>query len=134
IEPRMGTSFHLDDHLLSIERWVRRLSSLGEPFAEKAGELFKRLEAAASDLQPIAMCTVHGDYTHHQVLLAKRRTVTVDWDKYSVADPSRDVARFLVGLQRLALRCLGSIRALDAVAEVFLKTYVDSNRADVTTH
>ena len=44
------------------------------------------------------------------------------------------MARFLVGLQRLALRCLGSIRALDAVAEVFLKTYVASNRADMTMH
>jgi len=133
VAPRMGPSFPLDDHVLSIERWVRRLSSLGEPFAEKAGELFKRLEAAASDLQPIAMCTVHGDYTHHQVLLAEGRTVTVDWDKYSVADPSRDVARFMVGLQRLAFKCLGSIRALDTAAEVFLKTYVAIGRSDVLT-
>ena len=78
------------------------------------------------------MCTIHGDYSHHQVILAQGRTVAVDWDKYRLADPSLDVARFTVGLQRLALRCLGSIRALDAAAEGFLKTYVASNRSDVT--
>jgi len=134
IGPPRETSCHMGDHLLSMERWVHRLSSLGEPFAEKAGELFKRLEAAASDLQPIAMRTVHGDYTHHQVLLAEGRTVTVDWDKYSVADPSGDVARFMVGLQRLAFKCRGSIRAFDAVAEVFLRTYVATGLPVVTTH
>jgi aminoglycoside phosphotransferase (APT) family kinase protein len=121
--PRMGPSVHLSDQLLSIERWFRRLSSLGEPLVGKAGELFKRLKAAVSDLQSTAVCTIHGDYTHHQVLLAEGRTVTVDWDQYSVADPSRDVARFMVGLQRLALQRLGSLRALDDAAEVFLKTY-----------
>jgi aminoglycoside phosphotransferase (APT) family kinase protein len=130
---RVGPSLHLSDHLLSMERWFRRLASMGEPFADKAGELFKRLEAAAAELRCIEMCTIHGDYTHHQVVLAEGRTVTVDWDDYGMADPSQDVARFIVGLQRLALRCLGSIRALDGAAEVFVRTYVASDHSDVTT-
>jgi hypothetical protein len=33
------------------------------------------------------------------------------------------VARFVVALQRLAFKYLGSIRALDAAVEVFLTTY-----------
>ena len=131
--PRMGPSFHLSSHLLSMEQWSRRLASLGEPFADKAGNLFKRLEATASELQPMEMCTTHGDYTHHQVILAPGRTVTVDWDNYVLADASHDVARFMVGLQRLALRWLGSIRALDGTAEVFLKTYVATDPSDITT-
>ena len=40
-----------------------------------------------------------------------------------MADPHRDVARFLVQLERLALKRFGSIRALDGAAEVFLNTY-----------
>jgi len=134
IGPRMGPSFPLNDHLLFIERCYLRLASLGEPFANKAGELFKRLEATASDLQHIEMCIVHGDYSHHQLFLAEGRTVTVDWDDYSLADPSYDVARFIVGLQQLALRCLGSIRALDGPAEAFLRTYVATGLSDVSTH
>ena len=134
IAPRIGPSFPLSSHLLSIEKWFRRLATLGEPLADKARELFKRLGAAAPDPQRIEMRTIHGDYSHHQVILSPGRTVVVDWDKYRLADPNQDVARFTVGLQRLGQRCLGSIRALDAAAEGFLKTYVASNPSRVTTH
>src|SRR5438034_438962 len=134
IAPRIGPSFPLSSHLLSIEKWFRRLATLGEPLADKARELFKRLGAAAPDPQRIEMRTIHGDYNHHQVILSPGRTVVVDWDKYRLADPNQDVARFTVGLQRLGQRCLGSIRALDAAAEGFLKTYVASNPSRVTTH
>jgi aminoglycoside phosphotransferase (APT) family kinase protein len=123
IAPGMAPSLDRSSQLLSIERWFHRVASLGEPFAGKAGELFKRLEVAASKLRPAEMCTIHGDYTHHQAILAQGRTVTVDWDDYELADPSHDVARFTVGLQRLALRCRGSIQALDGAVEVFLNTY-----------
>lgn len=129
----IGPRVDLASHLLSLERWFGGLASRGEPFAEKAGELFKRLEAAASKLPRTALCTVHGDYAHHQVILGPGRTVTVDWDKYRVADPSHEVARFTVSLQRLAQRCLRSMRALDGPADVFLRTYVASARVDLTT-
>ena len=129
---RVGASTDLGSHLLSIEGWHRRLASMGEPFAHKAHELFRRLEAAASGLQPTEMCTIHGDYSHHQVIFAQGRTVTCDWDSYRLADSSRDVARFIVSLQRLALSSLGSIRALDSAAEVFLNTYVAIHRLDLT--
>jgi hypothetical protein len=54
--------------------------------------------------------------------------VAVDWDDYGLADPSQDAARFIVGLQRLAWRRLGSIRALDHAVDVFLNTYFERFR------
>jgi aminoglycoside phosphotransferase (APT) family kinase protein len=135
VAPRIGPGFDLHRHLLSMELWARRLAGLGEPFAEKAGKLFKRLQRAASELPSSPEpCTIHGDYSHHQVILAPGRTVTVDWDRYGLADPSHDVARFAVGLQRLALRRLGSMRALDGPADVFLKSYVGVAPWDPSTH
>jgi hypothetical protein len=59
------------------------------------------------------------------------RTVTIDWDGYDVADPTRDVARFIVALKRLALSRLGSVRALDAVADAFAQTYAAVGRPEV---
>jgi hypothetical protein len=129
---RTGPRLDLSGHLLSLARWSGRLAALGDPLAGKAGTLFTRLEAAAAKLPRTDPCTNHGDYTHHQVILAPGRTVTVDWDKSCVADPSHEVARFVVGLQRLALRRLGSIRALDAAADVFLKTYAAAAGSDLT--
>ena len=132
VTPRIGPRFDLTSLLLSVQRWVRRLAELGEPFADKAGTLFKRLEALASELPSASLCTIHGDYSHHQVILGLGRTVTIDWDKYRLADPVHDVARFIVGLQRLALTCHGSMHALDAAAEIFLHTYANSGLSQLT--
>jgi aminoglycoside phosphotransferase (APT) family kinase protein len=71
------------------------------------------------------MCAGHGDYAHNQVIFVEGRTVTWDWDVYDIADPTRDVASFIVTLEKLALKSRGSVRALDDAAEVFLKTYLD---------
>jgi len=75
--------------------------------------------------------SVYSDYTHHQVVLTRGRTVAVGWDDYGRGDPSSEAARFIVSLQRLAPRRRGSIRALNGVADVFLKTYVAAGLSDV---
>jgi len=72
------------------------------------------------------MCCAHGDFGPDQVILSGGRTVTVDWDNCRIADPTSDVATFIVRLERLALKRLGSIRALDVPAAVFLRTYLAS--------
>jgi len=133
IAPPVGPSFQPDTYLVLIEQWFHRLASLGEPFADKARTLSKRLEATASELHGTKRCTIHGDFSHHQVIFGQGSTVTVDWDNHILADPTRDLAKFIVGLKRLALRCLGSIRALDDPAEIFLSTYAATHRSDRTT-
>jgi aminoglycoside phosphotransferase (APT) family kinase protein len=133
--PRSGPVIHVHDQLMSSERAWRGMADLGEPFADKAGRLLERLSTTARGLGPIEPCAGHGMYTPSQVLLVDggRRTVTIDWDTYQVADPSHDVARFLVSLKRLGLKCFGSSHALDAAAEVFLGTYVAAGGpADIT--
>ncbi len=132
--PKAGRVFDLNKHLISMERWSRRIAELSEPLAYKAEQLLRRLEVAAAALGAIEMCAGHGSYSHAQVILAERRTVALDWDGYDVADPSRDVGRFIVALQRLALGRLGSVRALDAAAEVFQSTYLATGRSEVEAH
>ena len=48
-----------------------------------------------------------------------------------MADPSRDVARFVTSLKRLALGRFASVRALDRGVEVFLRTYLSVSRQEV---
>src|SRR5205823_6345520 len=135
----------------------RGLANLDGPVAEKAHRLFAQLDVAATALTNIGVCAGHGSYSPSHVILATPappaspalkdqdrlealarpsgqvagRTVAIDWDGYDVADPTRDVARFIVALKRLALSRLGSVRALDAVADAFARTYVAVGRPDV---
>ena len=131
LAPRSGPVFDLGTYQLSIEKWSRRIAGVGGAFADQAGQLHAQLELAAARLLPIGTCAGHGSFTHHQVIAAAGRTVTFDWDDHALADPGYDVARFLVGLRRLALRCLGSIRALDGAAGLFLGTYLSRGRPQV---
>lgn len=122
--PRCGPVSDLNGYFVSLEKWLRRIAEVGEPMAEKATRLLHRLELAAPATGPIEMCAGHGSYKPSAVILADSQTVTFDWDSYDVADPCRDVAKFIVFLERLAFRRAGSIQGPDTSADVFLKTYL----------
>ena len=102
--------------------------------SEKAMLLLKRLERAAAGLDHSEMCACHGGYCHQQIILNETRTATFDWDNYRTADPTWDVARFIVTLQKLALRKLDSMKALDAVGAAFYKTYTATSGFEVAKH
>ena len=68
------------------------------------------------------------------VLLSSGRTTVLDLDECDVADPSRDVAWFVVSVQRLALTQLGSLEALDDVVNAFLRAYHDSSEPGAARH
>jgi aminoglycoside phosphotransferase (APT) family kinase protein len=72
-------------------------------------------------------------YTCGQVLLLDGRTVTIDWDTFNVADPSHDVARFLVDLKRKALKYFGSMHALAGTEEVFVQSYTEARGSPLST-
>ena len=113
---------YLDD----AECKCRLISAADRSFASRCEHLLERLRAAAPSPGAIPMCAGHGDFCELQAIFAGRRTVVVDWDDYDVAEPTRDVAHFIVCLERLAGMHLGSIRALDGASDVFLKSYLAS--------
>jgi len=114
-----------------LERWMSRLTTLDDQLAQKSKELFRRIESELPKLGAMECLAGHSSYSPDHVLLRNDQTVTIDWDTYDVADPARDVARFIVATERLALGHLRSIRALDWLANAFLKTYVAERGAEV---
>ena len=99
--------------------------------AEKSKQLFEKLQAAHGQLQEAELTAGHNSYSPDHVLLVERRTTVIDWDSYDTGDPARDLARFVVATQRLALGHLSSIRALDSLADAFLRAYVAERGAGV---
>lgn len=132
LAPHAGPNSAPRDYLNSkrMRKCRGEISNLDGNFAGKADRLQRLLEAAASSLCPVDMCAGHGAYRPDHVILSQSRTVVFDFDTQDVADPARDVARFLVALRRIALE-LGSIRALDDAAEVFLETYLGASQPGV---
>jgi aminoglycoside phosphotransferase (APT) family kinase protein len=124
VAPPSGRISGMERFVRSAERKCHLISERDGPLATKAEQLLERLRAATLCLDAIPKCAGHGDYCEHQIIFAERRTVVFDWDLYDIADPARDVAQFIVSMERLAMRHLGSVRALDGIAKVFLRTYL----------
>src|SRR5437899_12809007 len=90
--PRSGKVFDLNNYLVSIERWSRRIARRIDPLAHKASELCTWLEREVAVLRRVNVCAGQGIYNHRQIILAESRPVTSNWDGYCLADPSHDVA------------------------------------------
>jgi len=131
VDPRIGPVREAGVQMACMERWSRRITSLGQSFADKSRRLFERLEDSPLGQGGVEKHASHGSYSPAQVILAKDRTVAIDWDAYGVGEPARDVANFIVALRRLALGRLGSIRLRDSAAETFKKAYLASGCASV---
>ena len=132
LAPHVGPKSPPRDYLSSkrMRQCRSDISNLDGSFAGKTDRLHHLLEDAATSLGPVDMCAGHGAYRPDHVILSPSRTIVFDFDTQDVADPARDLARFLVALRRLALE-LGSIRALDDAAEVFLETYLGVSQPGV---
>jgi aminoglycoside phosphotransferase (APT) family kinase protein len=134
LAPKAGPVSRPSDYVTSktMRRYSLKIAKLVGRHAEKAAQLLHRLKDASASLSAVDMCAGHASYTPRQVILAEGRTVVFDWDGFDVADPARDVARFLAALRRLALGWLGSVRAMDGAVEVFLKTYLAAGPREAT--
>ena len=124
LAPRLTQVSPAENQLARMRRWICRLTELGGAVTEKSKQLFEKLEAEHSQLQDVEFTAGHNSYSPDHVLLADGRTRVIDWDGYDTGDPARDLARFVVATQRLALGRLGSICALDGVVHVFLQAYI----------
>lgn len=123
--PLSGRLLRIEDDLMGWEKWWRAKVSLGLPIARKGWRLLEELSIRAPELTGGELCAGHGMYTCGQVILNGGQTVTVDWDTFNRADPSHDVARFLIDLKRMSLKYFGSLHALAWAAKAFLEAYQD---------
>ena len=93
---------------------------------QKAEVLLAQLEEAAPMDAAVPRCAGHGSFIPDHVILSGQRTVVIDLDEHDTADPSRDVAAFLVALQRRAIKLLAARHALDSAADAFVEAYTTS--------
>ena len=123
-----------DLELVRMERWARRFREVGGALFENAQLVFERLAAAFSKLEHADLCAGHGSFSPDHVFLVGDRVLTIDWDGFAAGDPARDVARFIVTMQRLAVGRMRSISALDFAADLFLDTYVRARGRAILPH
>ncbi|HEY6156597.1 MAG TPA: phosphotransferase [Gemmatimonadales bacterium] len=132
--PRLGQTAEPEALLERARHWADRIATFEGSLAAKAAQLLRRLEDARAGAGIDGFRAGHGSYMPEHVLLSHGRTAVLDLDECDVADPSRDVAWFVVSVQRLALTQLGSLKALDGVVRQFVDTYKESSEPGAARH
>jgi len=115
-------------------KWTDDAATARPRLGDKYRLLLQKLQAAVPSPGTFEYRASHGSYIAEHVILCGPRTAAIDLDEYGMADPAREVAWFVISLQRLALKHLGSFQALDDLAEQFLETYARESHRETITH
>jgi Phosphotransferase enzyme family len=81
-----------DGILRSLRRKADRVSDLAPALAPPIRAVVEALEAVGAKDGELVPC--HGDFSPRNVLVAPERRALIDWDRFQLADPARDVAYF----------------------------------------
>src|SRR5947208_2880000 len=95
-----GRTSGIERFLSSAERKCRLICEAERGWALQCEDLLERLRNSAVSLDAGLTCAGHGDFCEHQIVLTKGQTDVLDWDLYDIAHPARDVAKFIVSLDR----------------------------------
>src|SRR5712692_1405306 len=132
--PRVSNVSEQLEQLPLLDYWARHLKNFGKQLADLSEPLVRKLEAMVQVAGEFEHCEGHGSYMPEHVFLNGQRTITIDFDEHCVADPARDAAWFIVSLQRLGLKNLGSLHAHDRPVKAFLRTYSAAGRPNLLEH
>lgn len=121
--PRFGNRVEPRPLLEHVREWADMVSAFGGPFPAKCDLLMRKLSDALPAKGSFEYCPGHGSYIPSHVLLAGDRTVTIDFDEFELVDPARDLAWFLIAVERFELKYGKSPGFYDRLAKPFLEAY-----------
>lgn len=120
--PRLGQVLEPKGMLLTLEKELAEIRRLREPLANKCELLLRKVRRAMPDRASV-YCAGHGSYMTNHVFLDHERTAIIDLDEHDTAEAARDLANFVISVERLALKQRKSLQAFDAAIEVFMQAY-----------
>ena len=123
--PRVGNRVLPQAHLEHVREWAAKTSKFWPPFAEKCDVLMRKLSAAVPAEGTFEYRPGHGNYIPEHVFICDARTVVIDLDGFDLVDPARDIAWFLITLERLGLKIHKDPGYYDRMTRPFVESYLE---------
>ena len=132
--PRFGNPVEPRPFLEHVRGWADMVSEFGKPLSAKCELLMKKLEAIVPVEGTFEYCQGHGSYIPSHVLLSNERTVTIDFDELELVDPARDLAWFLIALERFELKYHKPPDFYERLSGPFLEAYLKEGNRNTLRH
>jgi len=100
--PKISAARERSDEFARYRRWRDQIAGFGERCLRSRPSGSSGSSKLPHPRQHHSYSAGHGSYIPEHVILSGRRTTTIDLDECDVADPGRDLAWFVVSLQRMA--------------------------------
>jgi hypothetical protein len=121
--PRTGSRVVPSTFLEHIHGWADQVVAFSESTKPKCDLLMAKLGDAIPEEGTFEYRPGHGSYIPSHVLINGGQTITIDFDEFELVDPSRDVAWFLISMQRLALKNETPFGYSDHAGKAFVDAY-----------
>lgn len=117
--------------VIDQEREAERLERFCDALAEKCPEAAGRFRAIAAgitaataspDRAPVV--PTHGDFQPKNVHVTRRRVTVIDFDRFALAEPVRDLGHFVAQSMTMSYVRTGSFRSIEPWNDAFLEEYI----------
>jgi hypothetical protein len=92
-------------------------------FAERLADLTDRTVASLTALPPGQVVPTHGDYQPKNILMHRNRVTVIDFDRFALTHPARDLGHFLGQCMTMSYVRTGSFEAIEPWNAAFLGEY-----------
>ncbi len=132
--PRFGNLVQPKALLEHIRAWADMVSDFGGPFPARCELLMEKLGDALPEEGTFEYCPGHGSFIPSHVLLNKQRTVTIDFDEFELVDPARDLAWFMISVERYSLKYHRPPGYYERLTQPFLESYMKGSSKNALRH
>ena len=113
----------IGDEIAALERGIERVVRLHPDTTQTYESILGEIVALADGIDNSDSVLTHGSYVPRHLLMGGGGLTMIDLDGLRVADPARDIGKFLAVLKKLALRNSWDEGEMESCAEVFLAEY-----------
>ena len=106
-----------------VRAYVEALVRVIPGFAARVGRIGERVIAGIKTLDPGRLAPTHGDFQPKNVHILRNRVTVIDFDRYALGDPGRDLGHFVAQCMTMSYVRAGSFERIRPWNEAFLDEY-----------
>lgn len=122
-EVRRAAPLPGDFESIKLSKYRDELAATAPGWAGRVAEVTSSVVSSLANLEAGCLVPTHGDYQPKNIYVSKAQVTVIDWDRFALAHPARDVGHFLGQCMTMSYVRTGSFDRIRPWNEAFLEEY-----------
>jgi aminoglycoside phosphotransferase (APT) family kinase protein len=120
-----------DEEIAKTTLYARTLAAIAPDIGPRVSDLAEGALAGIAAHSAGVLVPTHGDFQPKNIHVSGRRITVIDFDRFALADPARDVAHFIGQSLTMSYSRTGSFAEIGPWVEAFADAYATRSGAAV---